>query len=47
MPVLLPLYVATYEDERHDSGNFLTMFIQAHSNEVLLVGLSSSNADNF
>jgi len=36
MPVLLPLYVATYEDERHDSGNFLTMFIQAHSNEGLV-----------
>ncbi|KAF8910644.1 hypothetical protein CPB84DRAFT_1764257 [Gymnopilus junonius] len=36
MPVLLPLYVATYEDERHNSGNFLTMFIQAHSNEGLI-----------
>ncbi|KDR76153.1 hypothetical protein GALMADRAFT_462968 [Galerina marginata CBS 339.88] len=33
MPVLLPLYVATYADENHDSGDVLTLYIQAHSND--------------
>ena len=34
MPILIPIYIGTYEDERMGSGKKLTLFIQAMTEEV-------------